>query len=161
MRLYHGSIEIVERPAIVKANRLLDYGAGFYTTTSREQAIMWTRRRINEQHVNRGYLNTYEFDDEAAQRMKMLSFDKPTDEWLDFVMKNRTREDYNHDYDIVYGPVANDRVYTQFVLYEGGVISKETLIRELKTYKLIDQYLFHTVASLAALTFIEAKEIVI
>ena len=33
MRLYHGSIEIVEFPEIRKPNRTLDYGSGFYTTT--------------------------------------------------------------------------------------------------------------------------------
>ena len=38
MILYHGSIEQVEKPEIRKANRALDYGSGFYTTTSEEQA---------------------------------------------------------------------------------------------------------------------------
>ena len=64
-----------------------------------------------------------------------------------------------HDYDVVYGPVANDRVYTCFALYEGGVLSKTNLIAELKTYKLVDQYLFHTAQALKALTFVKAKEI--
>ena len=44
---------------------------------------------------------------------------------------------FTHNYDIVYGPVANDRVYLQFGLYESGAISMETLIRELITYKLV------------------------
>lgn len=74
-------------------------------------------------------------------------------------MKNRTERDYTHDYDIVYGPVADDSVYTQFTLYEGGVISMPTLIQELKTYKLVDQYLFHTEKSLLAIQFVESKEI--
>ena len=29
-------------------------------------------------------------------------------------------------------------------LYEGGVLNKSELIKELKTYVLVDQYLFHT-----------------
>ena len=62
-----------------------------------------------------------------------------------------------HDYDIVYGPVADDSVYTQFTLYEGGIISMPTLIQELKTYKLVDQYLFHTKKSLQAIKFVESK----
>ena len=74
-------------------------------------------------------------------------------------MANRTRMDFAHDYDIVYGPVANDRVYLQFGLYEAGAISVETLIRELKTYKLVDQYLFHTNKALTALHFVEATKI--
>ncbi len=159
MRLYHGSIYLVEQPEIHGSNRLLDYGSGFYTTTSYEQSVMWVKRRMNDNHVSKGYINTYEFDEEAIQHMKRLSFLEPTDEWLDFVQKNRTQADYSHDYDIVYGPVANDRVYTQFALYESGVISKDILIHELKTYKLVDQYLFHTKSSLTALKFIEAKEV--
>ncbi|MBO4851012.1 MAG: DUF3990 domain-containing protein [Prevotella sp.] len=50
-------------------------------------------------------------------------------------------------------------IYAAFALYEGGLINKQQLIAELKTYKLIDQYLFHTEAALQTLTFIEAKEV--
>lgn len=80
-------------------------------------------------------------------------------EWVDFVMQNRTQKDFVHDYDIVYGPVANDRVYAAFALFEGGLIDKQTLITELKTYTLVDQYLFHSNRSLQSLQFIEAKEV--
>ncbi|MDY5452204.1 MAG: hypothetical protein ACOCNP_07485 [Bacteroidales bacterium] len=45
-------------------------------------------------------------------------------------------------------------------MYESVAIGIETLIRELKTYKLVDQYLFHTEKSLASLKFIESKKIV-
>ncbi len=34
MKINHGSLDIVEQPKILKSNRLLDYGNGFYTTTS-------------------------------------------------------------------------------------------------------------------------------
>lgn len=47
----------------------------------------------------------------------------------------------------------------EFNLYEAGAISVETLIRELKTYKLVDQYLSHTEKALTALHFIEATKI--
>ena len=30
MRIYHGSIEKVEKPELRKPNRTLDYGSGFY-----------------------------------------------------------------------------------------------------------------------------------
>ena len=78
---------------------------------------------------------------------------------MTFVMRNRTERGFTHDYDIVYGPVADDNVYTQFTLYEGGIISVPTLIQELKTYKLVDQYLFHTEKSLTAIKFIESIEV--
>ena len=76
-----------------------------------------------------------------------------------FVRRYRTDREFSHDYDIVYGPVADDIVYTQFMLYEGGIISMSTLIQELKTYKLVDQYLFHTEKSLLAIKFVESIRI--
>lgn len=35
--------------------------------------------------------------------------------------------EFKHNYDIVKGLVANDRVYASFALYEGGILSKEAL----------------------------------
>lgn len=159
MKIYHGSIEIVEKPEIRESNRTLDYGQGFYTTSSYEQAEAWVKRRMDEKKTSQGYVCVYELDEVAMQEMNTLLFNTPTEEWVDFVMKNRTQKGYVHEYDIVYGPVANDRVYASFALYEGGLINKQTLISELKTYKLVDQYLFHTEKALQALTFVEAKEI--
>lgn len=159
MIIYHGSLELVEKPEIRKSNRLLDYGSGFYTTTSVEQAEAWVRRRMSEKKVSSGYINVYKYSNEQNSDIKTLIFDTPSEEWLDFVMKNRTIRDFQHNYDIVYGPVANDRVYAAFALYEGGLIDKQMLIAELKTYKLVDQYLFHTEEALKTLTFIEAKEV--
>lgn len=159
MKIYHGSIEKVEKPELRKSNRTLDYGSGFYTTTSFQQAEDWVRRRMNENEVNHGYVNVFELDKKALQTLNSLVFHAPTEEWVDFVMKNRTQKGFVHSYDIVYGPVANDRVYAAFALYEGGLIGKQQLIAELKTYKLVDQYLFHTEAALQTLTFIEAKEV--
>lgn len=159
MRIYHGSIEKVEKPELRKPNRTLDYGNGFYATTSLQQAEDWVRRRMKEYEVDKGFINVFEFDDGALQRLNCLIFRDPTEEWVDFVMKNRTQKNFTHTYDIVYGPVANDRVYAAFALYEGGLLSKQNLIAELKTYKLVDQYLFHTEAALQALTFKEVKEV--
>lgn len=158
-KVYHGSIEEVKNPEIREPNRSLDYGSGFYTTTSYEQAKRLVERRMKDKGVNVGYVNVYELDEDFVKRMKSLIFEKTTEEWVNFVMKNRTERGFVHDYDVVYGPVADDSVYTQFTLYEGGVISLPTLIQELKTYKLVDQYLFHTEESLLAIKFVESKEI--
>jgi hypothetical protein len=159
MKVYHGSTELVKNPEIRKANRTLDYGSGFYTTTSHEQAEAWVKRKLNEQNKTSGIINTYELDEKQIKELNTLFFNSPTEEWVDFVMKNRTQKDFQHNYDVVYGPVANDRVYAAFALYEGGLIDILTLISNLKTYKLVDQYLFHTEQSLKALKFIEAEEI--
>lgn len=158
-KVYHGSLEEVRNPEIRLPNRSLDYGHGFYTTTSYEQARRLVERRMKDNETSIGYVNVYELDDEYIKRMRLLAFEKPTEEWVNFVMKNRTERGFTHDYDVVYGPVADDSVYTQFTLYEGGIISMPTLIKELKTYKLVDQYLFHTEESLRAIRFVESKRI--
>ena len=161
MKVYHGSIEIVDKPEIRKPNRTLDYGGGFYATTSYEQAVFWVKRRLLENRLSCRFVNVYEFDESSVEFLKYLEFKMPNEEWVDFVMRNRTQKDFKHDYDIIYGPVANDRVYAAFALYEGGLIDKQILISELKTYKLVDQYLFHTDKSLQTIKFLEAKEIVL
>ena len=161
MKVYHGSLEIVETPEIREPNRTLDYGSGFYTTTSYEQAEEWVRRKMKGNRVAKGFVNEYELDIDNLQSVKCLLFESPTDEWIDFVMNNRLNKDFVHDYDIVYGPVANDRVYTCFALYEGGLMSKQNLLAELKTYELVDQYLFHSEQALQLLTFTKANEILL
>jgi hypothetical protein len=159
IKLYHGGTEIIQHPEIREPNRTLDFGRGFYLTSSMEQAQDWIRRHFNNDQTC-GYVNTYLFDPTDAECcIKILHFAEANEDWLDFVMKNRREPKYNHDYDIVIGPVANDRVYTSFALFEGGIIDKVTLIKELKTYRLVDQYLFHTERSLQFLKFETANKI--
>lgn len=159
--IYHGGSDIITKPEIRVPNRTLDFGAGFYLTSSREQAENWVRRRFgNTEEAKRGYVNHYSFlMSEASKTLRIKVFDSANDEWLDFVMTNRKERNYSHDYDVVVGPVANDRVYTAFALYESGTIGRDTLIQELKTYRLVDQYLFHTSAALEYLKFIDVTEI--
>ncbi len=52
MKLYHGSIEIVEAPVIFEKQRLLDFGKGFYTTTNRKQAERWAIIKQNREGFN-------------------------------------------------------------------------------------------------------------
>ena len=157
MTLYHGSLEIVEKPQILQANRPLDFGTGFYTTTSLQQARRWVKLRMEQGQASVGFINIYEYSPKRDLRTRL--FRSANEAWVDFVHANRTIQDYNHDYDIVTGPVANDNVYLSFNLYESGIISKRELIRRLKTYKLVDQLLFHTERSLDTLKYVGNKEV--
>ena len=159
MKLYHGSLEVVRLPQIRMSQRRLDYGQGFYATTSSTQAEGWTKRKMENAGKSLGYVNIYDFDEEAIAALHSLIFRHPDEAWLEFVMRNRQDPEFNHDYDIVYGPVANDKVYAAFSLYEAGILDKRSLIAELKTYRLVDQYLFHTDRALQRLTFSGLKEI--
>lgn len=157
MKIYHGSLEIVSNPEIRKPNRTLDYGEGFYTTTDYNQAKDWVQRHNKD--AEQGYVNVYEVDMDEIKKQNTLWFDSPTEEWIDFVDSNRNNPHFIHSYDFVYGPVANDRVYACFALYESGVFNKEDLLRELKVYDLVDQLLFHTDAALKYLEFKEVETI--
>lgn len=156
--LYHGSLEIVSTPEIRKPNRTLDYGEGFYLTSSVEQAEAWVRRKLKDNKAL-GYVNIYDYDEMLEATFETLAFERPDEAWLDFVMANRVNPNFRHGYDIVKGPVANDRVYASFALYEAGLIDKQELINELRAYKLVNQILIHTDRALASVKWLEAKEV--
>lgn len=86
MKLYHGSLEIVQKPEVRKANRTLDYGSGFYATTSFEQAEAWVRRRMVEAQQAKGYVNVYDIPEVFPSTLRQLIFQTPTEEWVDFVI---------------------------------------------------------------------------
>lgn len=159
--LFHGGTDIINQPEIRVPNRTLDFGAGFYLTSSEQQAIDWVKRRnVGSSSGVIGYINQYlaEFS-KLRENLNVKVFETASNEWLDFVMVNRKNPNFNHQYDVVVGPVANDRVYTAFALYEAGTIGRETLIAELKTYRLVNQFLFHTEKSLDFLKFLTATEV--
>ena len=57
-------------------------------------------------------------------------------------------------YDFIYGPVADDDVYTTFTLYTAGVLSKEQTIDALKVKKLYNQLVLTSEKALSSLKFI-------
>ena len=68
MILYHGSTDLVDKPEIRKSDVYLDFGVGFYTTTSFEQAERWARIKMRRKNVNSGYVAVYVFDIEKAEK---------------------------------------------------------------------------------------------
>jgi hypothetical protein len=155
MIIYHGGIVPIEAPKILKSERMLDFGEGFYTTSNKEQAERWSQRVAVKRNVKTRFLTEYEFDfEDAAKELSIITFDKPGDEWLEFVCGNSSGKLPQPLYDIAIGPVADDRVYATVVLYEQGVISKEAAITELKVRKLYDQILFHTERALTYCRYI-------
>ena len=155
MIVYHGSVVPVETPKIVKSSRMLDFGVGFYTTTSKEQADRWAEIVAVKRQINISVITEYEFDLEAAKNeLSVISFGKPDNEWLDFVCMNRCGQIPAVPYDIAIGPVANDQVFTVVTLYEQGVLSKEAAIIELRVRELYNQTLFHAEKSLSYCQYI-------
>ena len=159
MICYHGSDTIVDAPKILEANRPLDFGSGFYVTTSKQQARSWAIKVAYRNNVNYRCINQYELDIERAKaELTLIGFEKADEKWLDFICNNRNGKPTG-EYDIVIGPVADDRVYRVVVEYENGDIDRENALKQLKTESLCDQILFHTVKSLEFLKYICTEEI--
>lgn len=57
-------------------------------------------------------------------------------------------------YDFIFGPVANDDVYTTFTLYTAGILSKDQTIAALKVKKLYNQLVLTSTKALSYLKFI-------
>lgn len=162
--LFHGSSEIVKQPEIrIYPNHAMDFGQGFYCTTSRYQADKWARAKIRTGKIQKGYVNEFAFL-LKDKNLRIKQFDRePSIEWLDFVVANRTNPLLQHPYDIVIGPIADDDAFSEIEKYVAGkdysVQRKLELIKTLKTYKLKDQLLFHTKESLTTLQFLGFKEV--
>jgi len=92
-----------------------------------------------------------------TRELKIRIFRKADEKWARFVEANRRDVNYSHEYDIVYGPVANDQVYASFALYESKLIDFSELLNRLKVRKLTDQVLFHTERSLAILKYMGSE----
>lgn len=155
MILYHGSNMIVSAPRLIEQNRFLDFGYGFYTTTNKAQAIGFAEKVVRRRREGTETVSVYEFDEKAAfAECSLLRFDSPDAAWLDFVSENRSGAYRGEKYDLVYGPVANDDVYTTFTLYAAGVLTREQTIEALKVKKLYNQMVFTTDKALAYLKYI-------
>ena len=160
MIIYHGSTVLVENPEIRAGDNFLDFGIGFYTTTSYEQAERWARIKMRREKADIGYVAIYEFDYEAAMKdTDIRRFELADMEWLMFVVKNRRGEYSGEQVDMHIGPVADDDVYQSIRLFETGVLDAEATVKRLKTEKLQDQWTFHTDKMLSYLRYIEHKVI--
>lgn len=159
MRLYHGSNVEVRKPSLRKSRTKTDFGRGFYTTTQKEQAEHWTSIKLDRAKTGRRVVSVFELDDTILSNtdLKIREFHGPDEAWLNFVVDSR--KGIEHDYDLVFGPVANDKVFTVVNLYESGVLDAPAAIAELKAYKTYNQLSFHTPRVIGALKFVESYEV--
>ena len=153
MILYHGSNVIVSEPRLIEQNRFLDFGFGFYTTTNKMQAIGFADKVTKRRKGGKKSVSIYEIDEERAfAECSVLRFDSANEAWLDFVSENRSGKYAGEVYDFIFGPVANDDVYTTFTLYSAGIFTKEQTLEALKIKKLYNQL---TLSSKKALSYLK------
>ena len=155
MILYHGSNVEVKEPILLKVQRELDFGKGFYTTSDMEQAARWAWRTAKRRGESNAFVTVYEVNEDELKNIRLLSFDSPNVEWLNLVVKNRKGEYIAGDWDIISGPVADDQTAQVIDLYLEGAYDEEEAIRRFLTQRLKDQYAFKTNEALKLLIFKE------
>jgi len=153
MKLYHGSNCEVMKPKIISNLRALDFGAGFYLTSSESQAIRWARLVTKRRRSGEPTLNVYEFEVEQISALEVLKFENANEEWLDFVVSNRREDAFINKYDLVIGPVANDNTLPVIDDFMDGKYKKAEAVERLLPQKLTDQYAFLTDDALKLLRF--------
>ena len=141
--MYHGSIEVVEKPDILHSFRPLDFGKGFYVTSVREQAVRWAKRKADLIGKETAIVSFYEMDEES-DHFRVKTFDPDLLEWIDFVCDCRDGKTDYQKYDIIKGKVANDRVFRVVDMYHTGIWDKDRAIKEIKVYPTYDQVAFIT-----------------
>ncbi|MDR1222497.1 MAG: DUF3990 domain-containing protein [Tannerella sp.] len=161
MKVYHGSYIEIKQIDLLQCEPYRDFGRGFYVTKLKEQAEFWAKRK--NRYKNNGFVTEFEFyySELVTRNCKTKQFETYSEEWLDFVVLNRNDKipAPAHDYDIVEGPVADDKVQNRIVYYLNGRISKTDFLEELKWHEETHQICFCTVASLVFLKYIDQKQV--
>jgi hypothetical protein len=153
MKLYHGSNVDIQKIDLEKSKPNKDFGKAFYLSENYQQAMEMAQFKA-EFTDTEPVVSVFEFDKGLMTDLRCKCFEGYTEEWAHFVYDHRTEPQGKtlHDYDIVYGPIADDGVTFQLRRYVGGVISLARLVEELKYAKGITfQYFFGTERALQQL----------
>ena len=133
MKLYHGSTIDIYKIELSKSKPNKDFGIAFYLSDDEQQAFDMAQFRA-EFDNSIPVVNVYDFEDTCLSELKVKRFDEYNEEWARFVYDNRTSPNgmIAHEYDIIYGPIANDRIGAQITRYKQGYISFEEFIKRIK-----------------------------
>lgn len=144
--VFHGSRVEVEYPEVRKSKFTKDFSWGFYCTNMLTQACRWADRFNSS-----GIISIYEFKPNSS--LKWLKFEDTTEAWLDFVVSCRSGK--THNFDIVEGPMADDKIFNYIQQFIDGHISRAAFWELIKFQHPTHQISFHTLSALQTLTFLE------
>lgn len=154
MILYHGTNHDFGEIDLTKSKPNKDFGQGFYLSREYAQAMDMAKTKVEQLENGVPTVLTYEADETAMASLRILRFDSYSEEWAKFILLNRNNPNRQpaHDYDIVIGPIANDRVGVQLWKYETLTIDLPTLVHNLRNMRGITfQYFFGTERALKTL----------
>ena len=142
--IYHGSNVEVEHPKILISGFYKDFGFGFYCTKFEKQAVRWAVSKKGASIVS-----VYEYTEDTS--LKILRFEKMTENWLDFIVN--CRKGVEHGFDIVEGPMADDQIWDYVEDFAHGAISREAFWELTKFKYPTNQILFATEKALKTISF--------
>ena len=171
IKLYHGSINIIEKPEYGKGKKYNDYGLGFYMTEDLELAKEWAVDRYHD-----GYANEYELD---ISNLKILNLTKEGNvlNWIALLLKNRSfilKNDIAiqgkefllnnyllpyEEYDVIIGYRADDSYFSYAESFLNNTISLKRLNEALKLGNLGEQIVLKSKKAFNNLSYIKAIEV--
>jgi len=147
MILHHGSNIKIDVIDLTKSKRYKDFGQAFYLSTEEEQARKMAIAKV-VQFGGEESVTSFAFNESclSSNELQVKCFTEYSREWAEFVFNNRDEnQDFSHEYDIVYGPIADDYVGLQIRDFKRNNITFEQFLANIRYHKGITfQYAFCT-----------------
>ena len=163
--MYHGTDTIITAVDLDKSRLRTDFGKGFYLSSKLGVARDWAVDKSGATKtpiIMRFTLNTTNLN---TPELLVLRFDQPTVEWLDFIRSNRQIKaipgvsgEPRHNYDVVSGPIANDKVAKVVADYIDGLINADEAIRRTKALPSVFQTSLHSLKALVCIVQCEYQQ---
>lgn len=168
-QIYHGSVDVVEKPVFGEGKPYNDYGLGFYCTEHVELAKEWACASGYD-----GYANQYLLDLSELRVLNLNSSEYNILNWLAILLENRKfnvaeglprraktyilenfKVDYK-DYDVIVGYRANDSYFSYAGDFVNGTLSLSDLSEAMRLGKLGEQVVLKSRKAFESLTFVNA-----
>lgn len=176
--LYHGSFLEISNIDLSFSRHALDFGQGFYLTSSYEQAVSYIpsavkknirRRKLpSDFRIEDGRLSIFRFH--QVSDLKIHYFETANLDWLHFIAANRDDSLFQEfllhfeNTDVIGGKVADDSTAATLNAYitgeyglPGSNTADDFTISKLLPDRLSDQFCFRTEVSLKSLEFIRSE----
>lgn len=148
MILYHGSNMSIDSIELQRGRKGKDFGQGFYLTESKNDAMDMAQTAVDREEAGVPTLNQYEFDESKLTdgTLKVKRFEGYSLEWAKFINMNRANRTPNpiHDYDVVYGPIADDKIGLQMWRMAHGYINEKQFEKRIHYIRPTFQYFIGT-----------------
>ncbi len=152
MLLYHGSkIGLNGDIRCDSSRKECDFGQGFYTGNKPDQPMgliaKWNNHQFYELKCEIDDLKVKEFGDTYIEQIDwalFIGFNRRPESYLNYqVLYNRYTR-YNLDYDVIIGPIADDKMFKLLDEFFSKRLCDKALIQGLQQVKLGKQYVFKT-----------------